>query len=189
MPGHWQLVHAGLAGGPRRSKTITEPSRIRDADGPSFGAVHAVTSRSCCRPGPRGLCSHGKPIRCARRHADGDLSSASRCASIVTTTWTLCSRGTSRVVAPIHDLASPAVVVWLRSRNADPKAARVSLSRSLRCNGGAAAHPRCRAADLWPRPTSASLARAAGLVITEDVGGVRRPSAGGEVRTVRFVSS
>ncbi|WP_054568866.1 replication initiator [Frankia sp. R43] len=72
----WQIVHAGLSGGPDVPATVgSHPGLFVTLTAPSFGPVHSRRSNhgpaQVCRP-RRGRCPHGRSRGCFRVHGDGD---------------------------------------------------------------------------------------------------------------------
>ena len=73
----FQLIRAGVAGGKTVPETVAEnPLAFATLTAPSFGRVHGRGDNGRrCHPAPRkGLprCSHGRPTRCHRVHAEDD---------------------------------------------------------------------------------------------------------------------
>jgi hypothetical protein len=66
------LVAAGLRGGKGMPEEVSNhPAVLLTLTAPSFGVVHRAGRDGLChRSGPR--CSHGRTLRCGRRHAAGD---------------------------------------------------------------------------------------------------------------------
>ena len=73
----WQIVHAGLAGGRGLPTSVAEhPGLFVTLTAPSFGKVHSRNAGDrekarTCHP-RRGVCPHGNPIGCLRKHDDHD---------------------------------------------------------------------------------------------------------------------
>lgn len=70
----WQLLYAGIAGG---RKGV--PESVRDhpllfvtLTALSFGAVHTRHDDGRRCQGANGVCAHGRPLGCPRRHGEGD---------------------------------------------------------------------------------------------------------------------
>ncbi|OHV34494.1 plasmid replication initiator protein [Parafrankia soli] len=72
----WQIVHAGLTGGPDVPASVAaHPGLFVTLTAPSFGPVHSRDKHGpprTCHPRGRKRCPHGRPAGCNRIHGDGD---------------------------------------------------------------------------------------------------------------------
>ncbi len=70
----WHLIMCGLAGGKGIPASVAEhPCTFATLTAPSFGPVHGLRAKGPCRARrDRPLCTHGRPLWCAKRHQPED---------------------------------------------------------------------------------------------------------------------